>query len=813
MTINDPLREKIQRSRSSTLDFLGRIEEAICRLASTYGSLIDAGPTRTHLAKLRVALENAKKAVGDPLLSIAFIGTTSSGKSTLVNALGGRRLAPTEAQELSAGILRIQNSPLDQLHIDSQNIEQAIAYCNSNPSDNILHLLEANKSGFGGLPPDDDTFYILRSVMLGYLKAAKTNLIAFPQVLISTQLKPATDTRHLGFVNELKLRLDFVDLPGLKSATDSRNKEVIQTFVKQSFLFCVLDYSQTDDKTRLVLLQELEDIVSQFNGDSKMILFVLNRIDIRDSKDHPLQQRLQTLQAEINTILKLPHLPTIIPTQAQLMGWVEHPTLETLKEIARAKITAEYGTPASKEWRMWRTKADEWIDSGSMPAESDPDWLAFRAFFRRISGFDELWTHLRHRIDKEIDAFLFFPPLNPVFELLEDLTSDLEAVISIRMTSSTKALDELKTYLEETKKNIARAYEHISYDLADARKRLETYQNNRLESDDENQPSDIKGEYLQWKEQNATGYILKLATAVEAGEKFVHDLKQDLGGKVLHPALQAIFDFNRVTSLKGAVSPYYYNTIESKVRTIIKYRNLNSDQLAEKSANGELSKAFYEFDVHLAKAIGERAQSRLQGALESLNRTFAEIFPSFYEELMKALPQTPSESEIFIQVRHLFTCPPPGVSLDFNQDGFFKSDKVDIITKDKEVIQKKRFWYFWHRNIKTIVQVHRFPTFSDLERPWLNVLQTGYDQSMKSLFAHLRERLPQLTGAMWAQMQESSNIIEKEIDAQHHKASEKIESELAFHQSCLALVRELVDIRNEWKTFLIKETHEEKQNA
>ena len=38
---------------------------------------------------------------------IATIGTTSSGKSTIVNALIGRRIAPIEAGEMSGGVLTL----------------------------------------------------------------------------------------------------------------------------------------------------------------------------------------------------------------------------------------------------------------------------------------------------------------------------------------------------------------------------------------------------------------------------------------------------------------------------------------------------------------------------------------------------------------------------------------------------------------------------------------------------------------------------------------------------------------------------------
>src|SRR5262245_26176116 len=57
------------------------------------------------------SLATARYALANPTVRIATVGTTSSGKSTLINALIGRCLAPTEAGQMSAGLLTFRHGP------------------------------------------------------------------------------------------------------------------------------------------------------------------------------------------------------------------------------------------------------------------------------------------------------------------------------------------------------------------------------------------------------------------------------------------------------------------------------------------------------------------------------------------------------------------------------------------------------------------------------------------------------------------------------------------------------------------------------
>jgi hypothetical protein len=73
-------------------------------ILSEYHDVISSSVLLEKLQAFRVVYEEAVARLQKPSFRIATIGTTSSGKSTIVNALIGRKIAPIEAQEMSAGI-------------------------------------------------------------------------------------------------------------------------------------------------------------------------------------------------------------------------------------------------------------------------------------------------------------------------------------------------------------------------------------------------------------------------------------------------------------------------------------------------------------------------------------------------------------------------------------------------------------------------------------------------------------------------------------------------------------------------------------
>ena len=93
-----------------TRNQLRELGEIIQNLVIDYPDVFDDTEIQKRLEAFRRAYQESTYSLENPSLSIAMIGTTSSGKSTIVNALIGRKVAPMEAGEMSGGVLTLRHS-------------------------------------------------------------------------------------------------------------------------------------------------------------------------------------------------------------------------------------------------------------------------------------------------------------------------------------------------------------------------------------------------------------------------------------------------------------------------------------------------------------------------------------------------------------------------------------------------------------------------------------------------------------------------------------------------------------------------------
>jgi GTPase SAR1 family protein len=254
------------------------------------------------LQAFRVVYEEAVARLQKPSFRIATIGTTSSGKSTIVNALIGRKIAPIEAQEMSAGILRIRHSERSRLVI--HNTEGATWEC-----------------GTWEDLRDEEIYSRLKLTMEAYHQERRKKRkkrdeaeVGIPQVDVECPLLPVRNPFLLGLPEGLQV--EIYDLPGLNSIQDRTSLRIIQEHVSKCFSFVALDYSQTDWQGRETLLRELKDVVEFLRGQTSLMVFLLNRVDMRNQTDNPLEQRIEELREEIQEILALPEPPCIVPLSA-----------------------------------------------------------------------------------------------------------------------------------------------------------------------------------------------------------------------------------------------------------------------------------------------------------------------------------------------------------------------------------------------------------------------------------------------------------------------------------------------------------------
>ncbi|MFO0695415.1 MAG: dynamin family protein [Polyangiales bacterium] len=432
-------------------------------LVASHPEVFEEPELRTYLNTFRGAFDEAQARLAEPTLSIATIGTTSSGKSTIVNALVGRRIAPIEAGEMSGGVLTIRSGSDRRLTVE--------------PADGAPW--EAGT--WTGISDLDAYTRIRDGVMRPYHDARKSRACLAPQVLSEGPLLPSMDSTLLGLPSDLGV--EFIDLPGLKSVQDRANLAVIQTRVHKAFCLVALDYLQTDEEHRKKLLEELTRVVKYLQGRPDSMIFVLNRVDQRGMDDEPIEKRLQSLRLEIKAVLGLHGEPDVLPFESRLLyraqcawGASDPSRPDTTPEQQLEHLRALFEESASSlkrrgrdhpELRSWLREIEDRVEEGRLPAEDDMRALLERA--REWSGGKELWQRLRTRIEESFAELVVLPALIEVFDAHRSFTDVLQAVSRIRKVDSQEQLERERQRLEQLQ---IRLHEEVSTTRERFRNRL-----------------------------------------------------------------------------------------------------------------------------------------------------------------------------------------------------------------------------------------------------------------------------------------------------------------------------------------------------
>ncbi|MCB9526153.1 MAG: dynamin family protein, partial [Myxococcales bacterium] len=419
----------------------------------SHADVFDEPELRMYLDDFRHAYKEARTRLAEPTLSIATIGTTSSGKSTIINALVGRQIAPMDSDEMSGGVLTLRSGSERRLTVEAADGAPWEA------------------GTWTGVSDADAYGRIRNGVMRPYHEIRKSRTCLAPQVLLEGPLLPSIDSSLLGLPSDLSV--EFIDLPGLKSVNDRANLAVIQTRVHKAFSLVALDYMQTDEDQRKKLLQELTRVVKYLQGRPDSMIFVLNRVDNRGRDDEPVETRLAALRREIRGVLGLNSEPDVLPFEARLLyqaqcAWgaadATHPdtTPEQRLEYLRALFEDSASTlkrrgredPALKPWLR---EMEDQVEEGHVPTDDDLRTLLERA--REWSGGKELWQRLRTRIEESFAELVILPALVEVFDTHGSLTSALQTVSKIRRIKSKEQLERERERLERSR---ARLYVEVS---------------------------------------------------------------------------------------------------------------------------------------------------------------------------------------------------------------------------------------------------------------------------------------------------------------------------------------------------------------
>ena len=227
---------------------------------------------QAELQQLATDLMDAKDVLCDelahPTLILATTGTTSSGKSTLVNLLCGAEILPVAVQEMSAGVVTVEYSETPALAIH----------------DTPGAMWECGRWENLG---DADIYDRLDRLMKTYLQSKEDERtgVACPQSTIYYPFRLVKESNLLDLPPGTTVKI--MDLPGLAYVGDEGNAAVIRN---SRDALCLVTYNsaETDRHKVAKLLDEVVEQVKELGGSPARMLFVLNRIDVfRTDKDWP----------------------------------------------------------------------------------------------------------------------------------------------------------------------------------------------------------------------------------------------------------------------------------------------------------------------------------------------------------------------------------------------------------------------------------------------------------------------------------------------------------------------------------------------
>ncbi|MHC5774679.1 dynamin family protein [Nostoc sp.] len=266
-------------------------------------------------SKLEEALSKLVDELHNPTLTLATTGTTSSGKSTLVNLLCGAEIVPVAVSEMSAGAVTIEYSKEKSLII--HETPGALWEC-----------------GEWRDITEEKIYQRLYQVMISYIenREQQPNL-ACPQSTIFYPFRLLKESK-LELPHGTRVRI--LDLPGLASVGDEGNANIIKQ-CREALCLVTYNSAETDSQKVKSLLQEVVQQVKDLGGSPARMLFALNRIDVfRADRNWPetenrfvenairnikneLTERLKEYTEDINNlqVVKLSTWPALLSLQIQ----------------------------------------------------------------------------------------------------------------------------------------------------------------------------------------------------------------------------------------------------------------------------------------------------------------------------------------------------------------------------------------------------------------------------------------------------------------------------------------------------------------
>lgn len=711
-------------------DRLKQLGNGVADLAQNHADILDSDDLQTALSEFRQAYEESVARLAEPNFTIATIGTTSSGKSTIVNALIGRKIAPIEAGEMSGGILTVRHSKEFKLLIEETEGAQWLT------------------GEWKGISDKEIYARIRNGVMFPYHQARQQQELIAPRVTASVPILPAEDPNLLGLPEGIGI--EFIDLPGLKSIQDRDNLKVIQQQVHKAFCLVALDYLQVDDRHRQRLLEELKKVVEYLQGRTDSMIFILNRVDQRGQDDITIAERIEQLQLEIQETLDLERLPDIIPLSGRFLYYAQCAwgtnainSNSAIDAVMRRQYLSgmlkdcssliRSHTSEDKTLKKWFRDIEDRVDDGETIDDE-----SMRKILRHVndwSGGDRLWQCMRDRVRESFSELVIMPALIDLTPRYEALETKIKYQVNTKKIGNKKELEKKQQNiidgserLVKEVENIRDRFQQLIKTIIDLLKPDSQSDRNKLEQLDI-ESLDSLYDAVRQVEEDLVEHIISPVRDALARDKGTYELEEELTNVVTPPKARAIakaYDLVNRKLNKFELDNSGYFTIRVRHDDKEKLRSMEHAEKAVRSL-------YYA----MRKAISARAEFTLQGQTKQFETGLLSLVNRLIEELKSAcereLPDLDLDKVIVSDFENHIAQNPPQLP----EELFSFSDTIKQNTTSKrEVVGKKKETQYYTegscfkqektrtvtKNIYDDIEYKelRLPDYKNMGRQWAN---------------------------------------------------------------------------------------------
>ena len=665
-------------------DRLKQLGNGVADLAQNHADILDSDDLQNALSEFRQAYEESVARLTNPNFTIATIGTTSSGKSTIVNALIGRKIAPIEAGEMSGGILTIRHSKDFKLLIEETEGAQWLT------------------GEWKGISDKEIYARIRNGVMFPYHQARQQQELIAPRVTASVPILPAEDANLLGLPEGIGI--EFIDLPGLKSIQDRANLEVIQQQVHKAFSLVALDYLQVDDRHRQRLLEELKKVVEYLQGRTDSMIFILNRVDQRGQDDITIAERIEQLQLEIQETLNLERLPDIIPLSGRFLYYAQcawGTNAINSNSAIDAAMRRQYlsgmlkdcsslirsHTSEDRTLKKWFRDIEDRVDDGETIDDESMRKILYHV--NDWSGGDRLWQCMRDRVRESFSELVILPALIELTQRYEALETKIKSEVNVKKIGNKKELENKQRDIIDGSERLIRKVGNIRDRFQELIKTItDLLKQNTQEARNQLEQIGIESfdpfyDTVRQVEQDLVEHIISPVRDALARDKGTYELEEELTKVIAPPKARAIakaYDLvnRKLNKFELDNSGYFTRRVRHDDK-----EKLRSMEHAEKAVRS----LYYA----MRKAISVRAEFTLQGQTKQFETGLLSLVNKLIEELKGAcereLPDLDLDKVIVSDFENHITQNPPQLP----EELFSFSDTIKQNTTSKrEVVGKKK---------------------------------------------------------------------------------------------------------------------------